>query len=183
MRTLGAVQTATPLRSTSTTIRKHTRVSSTSYIACHQGLTFATLDPNLTMWRSGVPGGAGYSWPRNELVSSFCPFCTVSDLRSRSRSTLEVVDVIWTYSLSTLPISFLLAFYGLIFIDFLPSSLPCCESKNICCLTNPHDLGTRRLFGGTMDSSFHVSRHCPSLYPLTHHHHTRHIIHGSSCTL
>ena len=36
--------------------------------------TFALLDPNFTMWRGGVEGGAGYSWPRNELASSFFPF-------------------------------------------------------------------------------------------------------------
>jgi Beta-glucan synthesis-associated protein SKN1/KRE6/Sbg1 len=27
------------------------------------------VDPNLTQWRSGVSGGAGYSWPKNQLVS------------------------------------------------------------------------------------------------------------------
>lgn len=32
----------------------------------------AYKNPNLTMWRGGVPGGAGYSWPRNELYSGSC---------------------------------------------------------------------------------------------------------------
>lgn len=46
---------------------------------------------------------------------------------------LEVVDVVWTCSglfpVHT-PYIFLLAFCGLIFIDFLPSSLSCCEGEN-----------------------------------------------------
>lgn len=50
------------------------------------------------------------------------------------------------YSLSTLPTSFLLALYGLIFIDLLPSCLSCCERNNVCCSTKSHGLETQRPF-------------------------------------
>jgi len=32
----------------------------------------AYSNPNLTSWREGVPGGAGYSWPRNGLYHGSC---------------------------------------------------------------------------------------------------------------
>jgi hypothetical protein len=32
----------------------------------------AYTNPNLTSWRGGVPGGAGYSWPRNGLYYGSC---------------------------------------------------------------------------------------------------------------
>jgi len=47
----------------------------------HQLLTFTLTDPNLTRWKSDVVGGAGYSWPRNELVSVLLPLRIVSDAR------------------------------------------------------------------------------------------------------
>lgn len=34
------------------------------YINAHMA---AYTNPNLTQWRGGVPGGAGYSWPKNQL--------------------------------------------------------------------------------------------------------------------
>lgn len=39
------------------------------YIRNHRD---AYNNPNLTMWRGGVEGGAGYSWPRNELYFESC---------------------------------------------------------------------------------------------------------------
>lgn len=143
----------------------------------------AITDPNLTMWRGGVPGGAGYSWPRNELVSILYLYTAPNQCLCHTVlwKLLMPYGLARAYSLSTLPISFL-AFCGLIFTHFLPSSLSCCESKNFCCLTKLHDLETWRLFVGSLDSPFHVSHHRPSLHFLTHHH-IRHITHGLSCTL
>ena len=112
--------------------------------------------------------------------------CSLSLLHRLSHKVLATVLrkllVIWTCSglfLVHPPISILLAFCGLIFIDFLPSSLVLRKQKR--CLTKSHDLETRRPLGGTMDSLFHVF-HRPTVYP-SHRHHTRHITHGSSCTL
>lgn len=89
-----------------------------------QPVDFTRTDANLTAWRSGVDGGAGYPWPRNGLVSVPRALRTIPDTKLLLDSILEAVDAIQTcsgLSLSTLSISFLLALYGLISIDLLPS--------------------------------------------------------------
>ena len=107
-------------------------------------------DANLTAWRGGVDGGAGYSWPRNELVSVLCPLCTTPNVRPRLHSTLGAVDAIWTCSgLFPVHTPYIFSSCSLrthFFVDLLPSSPSCCERKTVCCLTKSHGLETWRLF-------------------------------------
>ena len=146
-------------------------------------------DPNLTSWRDGVEGGAGYSWPRNGLVSVSCLFCTSSNAGRWLHSIMEAVDTTWTcsglYPPVHTPYIFFLALYGLIFYQFRALSTHAAK-ENDCRLATSHEQGTRDFSGGIMDTLFHVS-HLHTFFQLSPHH-IRHITlsirhRDSSCTL
>ena len=111
---------------------------------------FTPTDPNLTAWKDGVQGGAGYPWPRNELVSVLYLIYTTPNARLGLHSTLGAVDAVWTCS-GLFPVHTPYHFFFLLFTDSLSvdlssSSLSCCERKTDCCLTKSHGLETWRLF-------------------------------------